>query len=256
MRVPFACVLLLAGCSTDFVPQTVRRRQRLRRRSRLRDTTAHPVCVHAEDAPLIIGQSAPISGHEPGARHRHEARHRARVRRAERDGRHSRPQARSSTFRDDAYQPEPRRDGRARAGRRAGSTTESPKCPSTMTPSPGNAPVSTTALAARPERGARAARQRRHADDGARRAGRGRDRHACSSARSPAPRRSCATRTCGRVQQVHLQRPRELRPGGARDDRVSRRRASPTTRTSISLRPERLVRPGRLRRSRRRRTRT
>ena len=75
----------------------------------------------------------------------------------------------------------------------------------------------------------------------------------CSSARSPARRRSCATRRARRLREVHLQRPRELRPGSARDDRAVQEDSGVTDYKRHHLvRPERHVRPGRLRRSRRR----
>ena len=156
-------------------------------------------------------------GNQPGARHRHEARHRARVRRTERRRRHPRPQL-ALDFRDDAYQPNLAETNARALVDAQRSTGDAPRCPSTTTPMiAGNAPVSTTALAARPERGARDARQRRHADDAARRADRGRDRHAVLR-RVHRRDHGAARHDVRRLQQVHLQRARELRPGGARDD--------------------------------------
>ena len=62
MRVHFACVLLLAGCSTDFVPQTCAVDNDCGDGLVCETQGSTNVCVHAEDAPLIIGESAPISG--------------------------------------------------------------------------------------------------------------------------------------------------------------------------------------------------
>ena len=61
MRLVF-CSLLLLGCSTDFTSKTCAVDEDCSGGDvcELRATT--PVCVHAAEAPLVIGQSAPISG--------------------------------------------------------------------------------------------------------------------------------------------------------------------------------------------------
>ena len=104
-----------------------------------------PVCVPAEDAPLVIGQSAPISGtnQELGtgmklgielAFAEQNAAGGIRGRRLE------------LAFRDDAYQPELAEQA-ARVLVDAMPGSEAPKCPTTTTPAvAGQAPISTTAL--------------------------------------------------------------------------------------------------------------
>ena len=177
MRVTFACALLLAGCSTDFVPQTCAVDNDCGDGLVCETQGSTNVCVHAADAPLIIGESAPISGTNQAlgtgmklgielAFDEQNATGGIRGRQLQLDV----PRRRVSA--------EPRRDRRARAGRRADARRSVAEVPVDDDAAvAGNTPVSTTALAARPEGGARAARQRRHADDGARRADRGRDRH-------------------------------------------------------------------------------
>ena len=171
----------LVGCSTDFAPRpcaadgdcaggTV---------CELRDQA--PVCVHAEDAPLVIGESAPVSGTNQAlgtgmklgielAFDEQNAAGGIRGRKLVLD------------FRDDAYDP-PTAEAAARDVHRTRRSrhpirrdVRRPRCPS-----PTATAIDTDLddrADARPERGARVPRQRRHADDGARGAGRGRDRHA------------------------------------------------------------------------------
>src|SRR6185312_8983658 len=63
MRVSFVCALLVtAGCSTDFAPQTCAVDSDCGNGLVCEAQGNANVCVHAEDAPLIIGESAPISG--------------------------------------------------------------------------------------------------------------------------------------------------------------------------------------------------
>jgi ABC-type branched-subunit amino acid transport system substrate-binding protein len=104
-----------------------------------------PVCVHADDAPLIIGQSAPISGTnqalgtgmklgiELAFKEKNEAGGiRGRMLQLE--------------FRDDAYQPE-LAEAAARSLVDATPTERAPRCPTTTTPAvSGQAPISATAL--------------------------------------------------------------------------------------------------------------
>ena len=62
MKAFFACVVVLAGCSTDFAPQTCAVDGDCGTGLVCESRDSTNVCVHAEDAPLIIGESAPISG--------------------------------------------------------------------------------------------------------------------------------------------------------------------------------------------------
>src|ERR1051326_2518188 len=55
-------VALLAGCSPDFKPQPCAGDGDCGSGLVCEEVDKAPVCVHAEDAPLIIGQSAPVSG--------------------------------------------------------------------------------------------------------------------------------------------------------------------------------------------------
>ena len=125
-----------------------------------------------------------------------------------------------------------------------------PQCPSTTRDDRGQRAGLDDGAHARTERGARDARQRRHADDGARGADRRRDRH-------PVLRRvhrrvdGPARHDVRRRAQVHLQRPRELRAGGARDDRAVQEAAAVSDyKNIISFDQNDTLRPGRLRRPR------
>ncbi|HEX5059181.1 MAG TPA: ABC transporter substrate-binding protein, partial [Kofleriaceae bacterium] len=55
-------VPLLAACSTEFDPKQCAEDSECGAGSVCELRAAVPVCVHAEDAPLLIGESAPISG--------------------------------------------------------------------------------------------------------------------------------------------------------------------------------------------------
>lgn len=143
------CSLLLAGCSTDFTPKpcAVDGDCATNDVCEMRDQT--PVCVPAADAPLRIGQSAPISGTNQalgtgmklGVELAFAEQNMAggvRGRQLELD------------FRDDAYDP-PTAEMAARAFTDVVvSASDPPKCPSTSTMEPdghgNNTPISTTAL--------------------------------------------------------------------------------------------------------------
>jgi hypothetical protein len=108
-----------------------------------------PVCVYSEDAPLIIGQSAPISGTNQalgtGMKLGIELAF------AEQNAKGGiRGRMLQLSFRDDAYQPNLAETAARALVDAQVSTSEVPKCPSTMNPSPGQAPVSTTAMARGP----------------------------------------------------------------------------------------------------------
>lgn len=145
MRVPFACALLLAGCSTDFVPQTCAVDNDCGAGLVCETQGTANVCVHAADAPLIIGESAPVSGTNQAlgtgmklgielAFDEQNAMGGVRGRQLQLD------------FRDDAYQPN-LAETNARALTDAQTLDgQSPKCPSSSAMIAGNTPVSMTAL--------------------------------------------------------------------------------------------------------------
>ncbi|HSD86992.1 MAG TPA: ABC transporter substrate-binding protein [Kofleriaceae bacterium] len=137
------------GCATEFMPKPCALDSDCGDGNvcELRDN--EPVCVRADDSPIVIGQSAPISGTNQAlgtgmklgielAFDEQNAAGGVRGRKLE------------LAFRDDAYQP-----NLAEAAARSlvdaqVSTTEVPHCPSTTNPSPGQAPVSTTAISRGP----------------------------------------------------------------------------------------------------------
>ncbi|HWU90607.1 MAG TPA: ABC transporter substrate-binding protein [Kofleriaceae bacterium] len=109
-----------------------------------------PVCVHAEDDPLVIGMSAPISGTNQalgigmklGIELAFKEQNAA-------GGIHGRPL--QLEFRDDAYVPE-LAEAAARALVDAQSLPAPPRCPTTSMPaSAGQSPISSTALARGPD---------------------------------------------------------------------------------------------------------
>src|SRR5689334_4097249 len=105
-----------------------------------------PVCVAAEDAPVLIGLSAPVSGTNQALRtgmklgielafNEQNAAGGIRGRKLE------------LVFRDDAYQPDLAEQAARTLVDAQVSTSDAPKCPSTTNPAPGQTPVSTTAIA-------------------------------------------------------------------------------------------------------------
>lgn len=133
------------GCSTDFSPKPCALDSDCGDGTVCEMRGQDPVCVYAEDAPLIIGQSAPISGTNQAlgtgmklgielAFAEQNAAGGIRGRKLE------------LSFRDDAYQPNLAETAARALVDAQVSTSEAPKCPSTMNPSPGQAPVSTTAM--------------------------------------------------------------------------------------------------------------
>ena len=138
-------LLVFAGCSTAFEPQpcAVDGDCGTGLVCELRDQ--EPVCVRADEAPLIIGQSAPISGTnqalgtgmklgiELAFKEKNEAGGvRGRMLQLE--------------FRDDAYQPE-LAEAAARSLVDAQPAERAPRCPTTSTPAvAGQTPISATAL--------------------------------------------------------------------------------------------------------------
>ncbi len=147
------CALLLASCSTDFAPKPCAIDGDCSSGDvcELRDTTA--VCVHAEDAPITIGQSAPVSGTNQalgtGMKLGVEL-----AFKEQNDAGGIRGRQLVLDFRDDAYDP-PTAEQAARGFTDVVvSPSSPPKCPSTSHPEPdghGNTTaISTTALARGP----------------------------------------------------------------------------------------------------------
>ncbi len=142
-------IISFAGCSTTFEPQpcAVDSDCGTGLVCELRDSA--PVCVNTEDAPLVIGQSAPVSGTNQalgtqmklGIELAFEEKNTAggiRGRQIKLD------------FRDDAYQPE-LAEAAARSLVDVQEMTTAPKCPTTTTPAvAGQEPISMTGLARGP----------------------------------------------------------------------------------------------------------
>ena len=141
---------LVTACSTNFTPQpcAVDGDCGTGLVCELRDQ--QPVCVRAEDAPLVIGQSAPVSGTNQalgtGMKLGIEL---AFAEKNDAGGVRGRPL--QLAFRDDAYQPD-LAEGATRSLLDAQvSTSEVPRCPSTSASLASNAPVSSTALTRGPK---------------------------------------------------------------------------------------------------------
>src|SRR3954469_9433217 len=104
-----------------------------------------PVCVHAEDAPLVIGQSAPISGTNQalgtGMKLGIELAFKEKN-----DAGGIRGRMLQLEFKDDAYQPD-LAEAAARSLVDVQPMEAAPRCPTTSTPAvAGQTPISTTAL--------------------------------------------------------------------------------------------------------------
>src|ERR1043165_5205728 len=139
----------LAGCATEFTPAPCALDSDCGTGTVCDMRGGDPVCVRAEDAPIVVGQSAPISGTNQAlgtamklgielAFDEQNAAGGIRGRKLQ------------LSFRDDAYQP-----NLAEAAARSlvdaqVSTSDPPRCPSTMNPGVGQAPVSTTAISRGP----------------------------------------------------------------------------------------------------------
>jgi ABC-type branched-subunit amino acid transport system substrate-binding protein len=145
MRVPFACALLLASCSTDFVPQTCSVDNDCGNGLVCEVVNARNACVPASAATLVIGESAPISGTNQQlgtdmklgiemAFNEQNAAGGIRGRMLELD------------FRDDAYQPDLAETNARELTDAQAIANQAPNCPSTSAMIAGNTPVSTTAL--------------------------------------------------------------------------------------------------------------
>ncbi|HTL31536.1 MAG TPA: ABC transporter substrate-binding protein [Kofleriaceae bacterium] len=138
------------SCTTEFTPKQCALDSECGNGTVCEMRGSDPVCVHVEDAPIIVGQSAPISGTNQAlgtamklgieiAFDEQNAAGGIRGRKLE------------LSFRDDAYQPNLAESAARSLVDAQVSTTEAPKCPSTMNPSPGQAPVSNTAISRGPQ---------------------------------------------------------------------------------------------------------
>ena len=145
MRIePFVVLALAAGCSTDFSskPCDVDGDCGTGLVCELR--AQEPVCVAAADAPLLIGQSAPISGPNQALGQMKLGIELAFEEKNDAGG--IRGRMLQLEFRDDAYQPE-LAEMAARALTDVRVAQDSPRCPTTSSSAvAGQAPVSMTAL--------------------------------------------------------------------------------------------------------------
>lgn len=137
--------VVVAGCATDFAPKPCALDSDCGTGAVCEMRGQEPVCVYADDAPIMIGQSAPISGTNQAlgtgmklgidlAFAEQNAIGGIRGRKLE------------LVFRDDAYQPNLAESAARALVDAQVSTTDVPKCPSTLNPSPGQAAVSSTAI--------------------------------------------------------------------------------------------------------------
>jgi ABC-type branched-subunit amino acid transport system substrate-binding protein len=127
--------IVLVGCSTDFAPKPCNVDGDCGAGSVCELREATPVCVHADDAPLIIGESAPVSGTNQalgtGMKLGIEL-----AFQEQNDAGGIRGRKLQLDFRDDAYDP-PTAEQAARAFTDVQvSSNDPPKCPSTSTPEP------------------------------------------------------------------------------------------------------------------------
>jgi len=146
MRVPFACAaLMLAGCSADFVPQTCSVDSDCGTGLVCESRDNANVCVHASDATLMIGESAPISGTNQALGTNMKLGIELAFDEQNAKG-GIRGRMLSLDFRDDAYQPNLAETNARELTDAQVISTMVPKCPSSSASIAGNAPVSTTAL--------------------------------------------------------------------------------------------------------------
>jgi branched-chain amino acid transport system substrate-binding protein len=137
--------VLLVGCSTDFSPKPCAEDGDCGSGLVCEIREQEPVCVGAADAPLLIGQSAPISGTNQalgtGMKLGIDLAFKEKNTAGGIRGRQLKLE-----FRDDAYQPD-LAEMAARSLVDVQVATDAPKCPTTSTPAvAGQAPVSATAL--------------------------------------------------------------------------------------------------------------
>jgi len=154
MKGSLAYPLVLAACSTSFAPMPCAVDTDCGKGAVCELRNSQPVCVQASDAPIIVGESAPISGTnqalgtgmKQGIQMAFDEQN---------DAGGIRGRQLVLDFRDDAYDP-PSAEQAARAFVDAQvSMTDPPKCPSTAMPEPdghgNNTPISTTAISRGPD---------------------------------------------------------------------------------------------------------
>jgi branched-chain amino acid transport system substrate-binding protein len=140
---------ILAGCSTSFSPQPCDADEDCGRGLVCEMRADDPVCVEADDAPLIIGQSAPISGTNQALGTEMKRGIELAFDEKNEDG-GVRGRKLQLSFRDDAYQPALAEQA-ARALVNATEMDAAPRCPTTATSAvAGQQPVSKKALARGP----------------------------------------------------------------------------------------------------------
>lgn len=147
---PFVMLAALAACSTDFTPQPCSADGDCGSGLVCEERDQRPVCVRAEDAPLVIGQSAPVSGTNQalgtGMKLGIELAFAERNAVGGIRGRQLQLQ-----FKDDAYQPDLAETATRNLVDAQVSQTDVPRCPSTNLSLASNAPVSMTALSRGPK---------------------------------------------------------------------------------------------------------
>jgi branched-chain amino acid transport system substrate-binding protein len=149
-RTPLVMLVVVAACSTDFTPLPCSADGDCGSGMVCEERAQLPVCVRAEDAPLIIGQSAPVSGTNQalgtGMKLGIELAF------AERNAANGiRGRQLQLLFKDDAYQPDLAEIATRNLVDAQVSQTEVPRCPSTNLSLASNAPVSMTALSRGPK---------------------------------------------------------------------------------------------------------
>jgi branched-chain amino acid transport system substrate-binding protein len=141
---------ILAGCSTSFTPQPCGTDEECGSGLVCEMRANDPVCVEAEDAPLVVGQSAPISGTNQALGTEMKLGIELAFAEKNDDG-GVRGRLLKLQFRDDAYQPALAEQA-ARALVDAQEMDAAPRCPTTTKPAvEGQAPVSQKALARGPK---------------------------------------------------------------------------------------------------------
>jgi ABC-type branched-subunit amino acid transport system substrate-binding protein len=140
---------LLVACSTEFDPRQCLLDSECGGGTvcELREGVA--VCVAPEDAPLLIGQSAPISGTNQALGTGMKLGIELAFEEANAAG-GIRGRKLELVFRDDAYQPQLAEQAARTLVDAQVSQSEGPRCPSTVNPAPGQSPVSTMALSRGP----------------------------------------------------------------------------------------------------------
>jgi branched-chain amino acid transport system substrate-binding protein len=145
MRSWIVTALVLPACAIEFEPKRCSVDDDCGGGAACELRDEQPVCVHVEDAPIVLGQTAPSTGlHQSLGTQMRLGIELALAEQNEAGG--IRGRRLELRFRDDAYTPHLAEaaaraliDARAKPG-------HEPRCPSTAMPAPGQSPVSTTAL--------------------------------------------------------------------------------------------------------------